>query len=241
MAPDGPVAALLAERTGPVTSHPTRPVWGAPLDGPEGTMRQVSIVGAGYGGPPEQYHTRSDAVFDVRRGAVTFTLDGTDRTVAAGVRHTFRNEGDETALVVTSIHDPGRLRRSAASHTTTRVTRRIRCNERCSRSDWSATRGSPRARGRCRNWRPTHSLPSLASPAIEGRTPSTCSQPSGSDTSNSPICDSIRRLSVPMIRRDDPANRRHTIATIRTRHGRTLRGATAGKTAALFQRVGGAS
>jgi len=43
---------------------------------------------------------------------------GTDRTVAAGepttaetgVRHTFRNEGDETALVVTSIHDPGRLR-----------------------------------------------------------------------------------------------------------------------------------
>jgi mannose-6-phosphate isomerase-like protein (cupin superfamily) len=118
VASDGPVAELLAERTGPVTSHPTRPVWGAPLDGPEGTMRQVSIVGAGYSGPPEHYHIRSDEAFDVRRGTVTFTLDGTDRTVDAGerttvetgVRHTFRNEGDETALVVTSIHDPGRLR-----------------------------------------------------------------------------------------------------------------------------------
>jgi hypothetical protein len=81
-------------------------------------MRQVSIVGAGYDGPPEHYHTRSEETFDVRRGSVTFTLDGTDRTVAAGerttvetgVRHTFRNDGDETALVVTSIHDPGRLR-----------------------------------------------------------------------------------------------------------------------------------
>lgn len=142
VAPDGPVAELLAERTGPVTSHPTRPVWGAPLDGPEGTMRQVSIVGAGYDGPPEQYHTRSDEMFDVRRGTVTFTLDGTDRAVAAGerttvetgVRHTFRNEGDETALVVTSIHDPGASdrcsRRSAASHTTTRATRPTDCSGR---------------------------------------------------------------------------------------------------------------
>jgi mannose-6-phosphate isomerase-like protein (cupin superfamily) len=118
VASDGPVAELLAERTGPVTSHPTRPVWGAPLDGPDDTMRQVSIVGAGYDGPPEHYHTRSEEAFDVRRGSVTFTLGGTDRTVAAGERttvetgvpHTFRNEGDETALVVTSIHDPGRLR-----------------------------------------------------------------------------------------------------------------------------------
>ncbi|MFB6255878.1 MAG: cupin domain-containing protein [Haloplanus sp.] len=116
--PDGSVADLLAERTGPVTSHPTRPVWGVPLDGGEGTMRQVSIIGTGYSGPPEHYHTRSDEVFDVRQGLVTFTLDGDDRTATAGermtvetgVRHTFRNEGPTRAAVVTTIHDPGRLR-----------------------------------------------------------------------------------------------------------------------------------
>jgi mannose-6-phosphate isomerase-like protein (cupin superfamily) len=115
---DGLVADLLAERTGPITSHPTRPVWGVPLSGPDGTMRQLSLLGAGYDGPPEHYHTRSEETFDVRQGEVTFTLDGDDRAVAAGerttvepgVRHTFRNDGDETALVVTTIHDPGRLR-----------------------------------------------------------------------------------------------------------------------------------
>jgi mannose-6-phosphate isomerase-like protein (cupin superfamily) len=116
--PGSRLADLLAERTGPLTSHPTRPVWGAPLDGPDGTMRQLSIVGPGYDGPPEHYHIRSEETFDVRRGTVTFTRDGADRTVAAGerttvetgVRHTFRNEGDETALMIAAIHDPGRLR-----------------------------------------------------------------------------------------------------------------------------------
>jgi mannose-6-phosphate isomerase-like protein (cupin superfamily) len=113
----GPLADLLADRTGPITSHPTRPVWGVPLDGPDGTVRQLSIFGSGYDGPPEHYHTQSEEAFDVRQGTVTFTLDGTDRVVAAGeratvdpgVRHTFRNEGDRTALVITTIHDPGRL------------------------------------------------------------------------------------------------------------------------------------
>jgi mannose-6-phosphate isomerase-like protein (cupin superfamily) len=112
------LASVLAERTGPITSHPTRPVWGVPLDDSDGAMRQLSIFGPGYGGPPEHYHTRSEETFDVREGTVTFTLDGDRRTVSAGerltvepgVRHAFRNAGDERALVYTTIRDPGRLR-----------------------------------------------------------------------------------------------------------------------------------
>jgi len=111
------LAELLAERTGPVTSHPTRPVWSAPLDAPEDAIRSLTVVGAGYDGPPTHYHRQSEEAFDVRRGAVTLTLDGTDRTVRAGecatvetgVVHTFRNDGNERAVLVTTIHAPGRL------------------------------------------------------------------------------------------------------------------------------------
>lgn len=112
------LAEKLAERTGPVTSHPTRPVWGVPLDGPEDVIRTLSVVGSGYGGPPEHYHERSPEVFDVARGELTLTLDGEARRVESGeaarvdtgVRHTFRNDSNERALVVTEIHSPGRLR-----------------------------------------------------------------------------------------------------------------------------------
>jgi mannose-6-phosphate isomerase-like protein (cupin superfamily) len=116
--PDGRLAELLAERTGPLTSHPTRPVWGAPLPGPDGVDRTLTVVGSGYGGPPEHYHLRSREVFDIRSGTVMLTLDGADRPVDAGttttvdpeVRHTFRNDGPDRAVLVTEIHDPGRLR-----------------------------------------------------------------------------------------------------------------------------------
>ncbi len=116
--PGSLLAELLAERTGPLSSHPTRPVWSAPLSGPEEVDRSVSVIGAGYTGPPEHYHLRSEERFDVRRGTVTFDLDGEDVRVAAGealtvdtgVVHSFRNDGDEPAIVLTEIHDPGRLR-----------------------------------------------------------------------------------------------------------------------------------
>lgn len=116
--PDSWLASKLAERTGPITSHPTRPVWGVPLEAPENVIRTLSIVGPGYTGPPEHYHLRSEEVFDVKEGCVTFTLDGVDREVVAGERltvdtevvHSFRNDSDESALVITEIHDPGRLR-----------------------------------------------------------------------------------------------------------------------------------
>lgn len=114
--PDSWLADRIAERTGPISSHPTRPVWGIPVADGDGVTRTLSVLGPGYGGPAEHYHEQSKEVFDVREGAVTFTCDGTEQvvragetiTVAPGVRHTFRTD-DERAVVLTAIHAPGRL------------------------------------------------------------------------------------------------------------------------------------
>lgn len=116
---DSWLAEQLARRTGPITSHPSRPVWAVPLasSDEEAVSRSLSIVGPGYGGPAEHYHDKSNEVFHVKQGTVTFTCDGDDRivdagettTVETGVRHTFRNDTDERALMFTEIHSPGRL------------------------------------------------------------------------------------------------------------------------------------
>lgn len=116
--PDGRVGERIRERTGPITSHPSRPVWGIPLDGPEDTIRTLSVFGAGYGGPPPHYHERSREQFAVKEGALTLTRDGSEdrlsageaATIETGVTHSFRNHTDERALVVTRIESPGRLR-----------------------------------------------------------------------------------------------------------------------------------
>jgi len=108
----------LRDRTGPITSHPTRAVWGIPLSGDGGPIRTLSVFGPGYTGPPAHYHERSLEVFAVEAGSLTVTLDGAEKRVAAGesvtvdtgVVHTFRNAGAERALVTTEIRSPGRLR-----------------------------------------------------------------------------------------------------------------------------------
>ena len=108
----------LGERAGPITSHPTRPVWSIPLSDGDGPIRSVSVFGAGYGGPPAHYHTRSVERFEVEAGSLTVRLDGDERAVPAGesvtvdtdVVHAFRNDGDERAVVRTEIRSPGRLR-----------------------------------------------------------------------------------------------------------------------------------
>lgn len=115
---DGWLAARVQERTGPITSHPTRPVWGVPLEGSGGTIRTLSVFGPGYGGPPEHYHEQSPERFEVERGSLAVTLDGTHTEVTAGetaavetgVTHTFENHTDERAVVTTYIDSPGRLR-----------------------------------------------------------------------------------------------------------------------------------
>jgi len=116
--PDSQFADRVRERTGPVTSHPTRPVWGIPLEGSGNTVRTLSVFGPGYGGPPEHYHEQSPERFEVERGSLTMMLDGTDHevtagetaTVETGVTHTFRNDTDKRAVVITNIYSPGRLR-----------------------------------------------------------------------------------------------------------------------------------
>jgi mannose-6-phosphate isomerase-like protein (cupin superfamily) len=116
--PDGWLAEQIRGRAGPITSHPTRPVWGVPLDGGADTIRTLSVFGPGYGGPPEHYHEQSPESFEVERGSLTMTIDGTARevtagetaTVETGVTHTFENHTDERAVVVTNVHSPGRLR-----------------------------------------------------------------------------------------------------------------------------------
>jgi mannose-6-phosphate isomerase-like protein (cupin superfamily) len=108
----------LRGRTGPISSHPTRPVWGIPMSEGDGPIRTLSVFGAGYDGPPAHYHERSVELFEVESGSLTMTLDGQAQQVSAGgtaavdtgVVHTFRNGTDERALVTTEIRSPGRLR-----------------------------------------------------------------------------------------------------------------------------------
>ena len=123
------LATQIRERSGPISSHPTQPMWSIPVgasetDGETGggtadeTVRGVSVVARGYDGPPPHYHTQSRERFDVRRGELTLELDGAERRVPAGetavvetgVEHTFRVETDDRAVVVTEIDTPGRLR-----------------------------------------------------------------------------------------------------------------------------------
>ena len=115
--PDSDLATLLRERTGPLTSHPTRDAWAARLSADEDLLRSVSVFGPGYTGPPEHYHKVSNEAFDVRRGTLAFTVDGEQQRATAGerfevptgVRHTFRCASPERGVVITEIEPPGRI------------------------------------------------------------------------------------------------------------------------------------
>jgi len=43
-------------RVGPITSHPTRAVWGIPLTNGDRPIRTLSVFGPGCDGPPAHYH-----------------------------------------------------------------------------------------------------------------------------------------------------------------------------------------
>jgi len=117
---DGLIADLLAQRVGPLNSHPTLQTWGATLERPgedADRLRVLSIFGPGYDGPPEHYHEVSEESFDVRQGELTLTCEGRDRTATAGetvtvetgTRHTFHCPGDDLTVVVTTIAPLGRI------------------------------------------------------------------------------------------------------------------------------------
>lgn len=108
----------IGDRAGPITSHPTRAVWGIPLSEDRGPIRTLSVFGPGYDGPPPHYHEHSVELFEIEAGSLVMTLDDEERSVPAGetatvdtgVVHSFRNETDDRALVTTEIRSPGRLR-----------------------------------------------------------------------------------------------------------------------------------
>lgn len=117
--PGDELADLLRDRVGPLTSHPARAAWAAPLVDDDERLRSVSVFGSGYTGPPEHYHLVSDEAFDVRQGALELVVDGERRRAGAGdqvavpteARHTFRAAGDGLSVVVTDITPPGRIGR----------------------------------------------------------------------------------------------------------------------------------
>lgn len=117
--PETLLAEKLRDRSGPLTSHPTRRSWGT-LPSPTAdaeTHRSLSILGPGYDGPPRHYHEVSEERFAVSQGTVVFDLDGAEHRVSAGesltvptgVVHSFGCPGPELAVVETEISPPGRI------------------------------------------------------------------------------------------------------------------------------------
>jgi len=115
--PGGRLAELLAERTGPLTSHPRRPVWGAPLPAPERIDRTLTVVGAGYRGPPEHYHVESEESFEVLEGRLLFEVDGEERileegesvVVEPGTPHKFSNPSDSASSCLMEAEPVGKI------------------------------------------------------------------------------------------------------------------------------------
>lgn len=120
LSPDSDLATLLAQRTGPLTSHPTQGVWSTPLPGPDDsdTIRVLSIYTPGFDGPPEHYHEQSPERFAVEAGTVTFRIDDREERLGAGEtvtvdpyeRHSFTVGGSELCYMIVDIESPGRLR-----------------------------------------------------------------------------------------------------------------------------------
>lgn len=118
---DSDLAERLAQRTGPLTSHPTQGVWSTSFPGPDEddeTIRALGIYTPGFEGPPEHYHEHSTERFAVEAGAVTFQVDDHERRIGAGEtitvepgdRHTFTVGGSDLCYMIVDIESPGRLR-----------------------------------------------------------------------------------------------------------------------------------
>ncbi len=119
---DGPVAAKLAERVGPLISHPGAGVWSTALVEPADSggeyERRLVVLAPSATGSGEHAHAGSGEAFSVVAGEVTVTTDGTDHALAAGrgitvpadVPHSFRNDGDAVASFVVDIRPPNDTR-----------------------------------------------------------------------------------------------------------------------------------
>jgi mannose-6-phosphate isomerase-like protein (cupin superfamily) len=92
-------------RTGPIITHPTRPVWEIPLTDGDGPIRTLSVLGPGYDGPPAHYHEQSIELFEVKTGSLTMRCDDEERIVPAGESVTVQT--DVVSVRRSSTRRPG--------------------------------------------------------------------------------------------------------------------------------------
>lgn len=119
---NGPVADLLAERAGPLVSHPGAGVWSTalvePADADGRFERRLVVLAPQAAGSGEHAHADSVEEFEGVAGEVTVTADGVDRVLGPGeavtvppdVPHSFRSDGDDLASFVVDIRPPSDTR-----------------------------------------------------------------------------------------------------------------------------------
>ncbi|MBU6335289.1 MAG: cupin domain-containing protein [Chloroflexi bacterium] len=118
---DGPIAALLAQRTTFLCSQPITGEWifglsdGAAGDGVQ--ARGVGIFPPGNVGPPAHRHPAYDESFEIVQGRFVFVIAGVERearagdalVVTRGTAHTFRCCGDELGAVIGETRPAARI------------------------------------------------------------------------------------------------------------------------------------
>jgi mannose-6-phosphate isomerase-like protein (cupin superfamily) len=109
---EGPLAALLAQRTSPLLSQPVTGEYVFQLVTPQATggayERGAGIFPPGNKGPAEHFHRLYDEYFEFVQGEFLFSLGGQERKVGPGEKlvatkgtpHCFRCVGDQMGAVV---------------------------------------------------------------------------------------------------------------------------------------------
>lgn len=116
--PDGDLAELLRDRTGPLVSNPVSGEWVAELERPEdtgGEYHSALYLSAGAG-PPEHYHVGYEETFEGISGELTLVVGGTTHRLSAGDAHTVpagtvhkpRYDGDRFAAAIGRVTPPGK-------------------------------------------------------------------------------------------------------------------------------------
>lgn len=117
---DGPIAAKLRERVGPLVSNPVTGEWVAALVSAEETGGEyavgLGIFTTGNDGPPRHFHVGYEEAFRVVAGEFVIEQDGEEYRLSAGDEHvvpadavhTFRNVGDDVGAVETTARPAAR-------------------------------------------------------------------------------------------------------------------------------------
>ena len=118
---DGYVAELLAQRVGPIISQPELGEFVIPLAyGKEnnGKLERMLVVFSPKNkGPPEHFHPNYDELFEVISGDYVFSVNrkdinagpGDKLTVEKGVRHCWRNVGEDYGFTIAESRPAARM------------------------------------------------------------------------------------------------------------------------------------